>query len=323
MRLRWLPDGDDMPPSSDTQALTFTPNDMTVCQPVYPEEVAEIHLSQNYFVKMQKKSFASISYPPPCVHATLAIRVMEPKGYKLTIPHFQELQLFEKLRDKSSPFLMRPYSVMPVDLNEYHINMPALECNLRDLVRKNHFKRNDLAKKVNDLAKKVCHHDVGSGIMFLHNLGYYHFDVKPRNILCRKISPTQYRFVLGDTGLVCSKSFKLHREQGTPMFICPLELRDVAVRGYVTDAYAFLVTLMYVELQDYPWKDPFFTVKEGRIERNEAVPWDSSHTFYKLCEQAKNLNLHKGPLERAGVYKDEVLTLLRDHILPYVYFPSP
>lgn len=117
-------------------------------------------------------------------------------------------------------------------------------------------------------------HQLISALEYLHNMGYYHRDVKPENILLDK----DFNLKLADFGFTTTSEVSESRK-GTFGYMAPEVLAKKPYKGAEADLFASAV-ILFILLSQHP---PFIRAEEGDRYYKKIIQdkWDK---FWKVYE---------------------------------------
>ena len=135
---------------------------------------------------------------------------------------------------------------------------------------------------------------IGSALIYIHEQGFIHRDVKPGNIMLRK---KDMQAILIDFGLArefVQDKTQTHTNSITESF-APLEQYELtAKRGAYTDVYALAATLYYTLTLQLPFPAPFRQQGASLIPPKQHNP-DLSDTVNVAILQGMELRANKRP----------------------------
>lgn len=138
---------------------------------------------------------------------------------------------------------------------------------------------------------------ISKALLYMHQLGYVHTDVKPENIL---VDPAG-RAKLIDFGVACTRDSRKDRVQGTPEFMAPEQLSKKPLDER-TDIYNLGTTMFKVltgkvapenvrlsaPLANGVTQNGFALSKLGVRDHNAEVPEQFAHVIEKCCRRSRS-----------------------------------
>ena len=193
--------------------------------------------------------------------------------------YMYEKQLYEAIRRCSSPFLTK---ILQIHEERTFVTIFS--------VFMEYFPMGDafVASANGTIIFNIFFNDVLCGVRHLHDIGFYHRDIKLENIFVWKNGANQ-RYKLGDFGIAKPKYISKHPDLlGSRFYKCPHEYYDsnytiqhMCDYGYVSDLYAAGVCFLACVLKHrFPW----------HIDENEIVP-----TMNEPCSQYMHFLKNGGP----------------------------